>query len=351
MNIIKKNIFFLLIFFVVPASTNYKLDTHGFGSGGGIGNSTNYDIHAISGAVGSDRLNGTTYDSWPGLIFTQLANTPAAPTFTNESNYYNKLKLIIDTQSNPSDTQYAIAISDDDFVTTQYVQSDNTIGSSLGSEDWQTYANWGSATGEFVIGLDPNTTYKVKVKARQGEFTEGPYGPTASAATTALTLSFDIDVSDTNQETAAPYSVSLGPLTADTVITGSDLIWIDLSTNAANGGFVYVLGSTGGLYSATAGYTISGVSADLTGVAEGFGLKSASVTQDSGGPFTAVSPYNGASDTVGTISTTANTIFNSANEPITNGRSSISVKAKTKNITPAASDYTETLTFIAAASF
>ena len=348
---IKKTILLSLLFFVVPFSDNYKLDTHSFGAGGGVGSSDSYDMQSIAGQTSTNRLDATTYDALPGLLFTQMANTPTAPTFTNASSYYNKLNLIINTASNPTNTQYAIAISSDDFVTTQYVQSDNTVGATLGSEDWQTYTNWGGATGEFVVGLTPNTTYKVKVKARQGEFTEGPFGPTATAATVGATLTFDIDVSASDEETAAPYSISLGSLAPDTVVTSVSSIWIDLSTNAASGGSVYVLGGSGGLHSASSGYTIAGVSADLTAVAEGFGLRSLSVTQSSGGPFAAVSPYAGASDVVGTLATTATPIFNTTNAPITNARGAVSVKAKTKSLTPAANDYTETVTFIAAALF
>lgn len=342
---------FLLLFFAVPASTNFKLDTHSFGAGGGVGASGTYSMQSIAGQTSAGRLDGTTYDSWPGLLFSQMANTPTAPTFTNASNHYNKLHIIVNIANNPTDTEYAIAISDDDFVTTEYVQSDNTVGATLGAEDWQTYTNWGSGTGEFIVGLTENTTYKVKVKARQGDYTEGPYGPTATAATLGVTLSFDIDVSTIDEETAAPYSVSLGSLAPGTIVTSTDSVWIDLTTNAASGGNVYVLGGTGGLYSATAGYTISGVSADLTGVAEGFGLRSLSVTQGSGGPFAAVAPYAGASDIVGTITTTASPIFTSTNAPVVNARGEITIKAKTKVLTPSANDYTETLTFIASALF
>lgn len=340
-----------IFLFAFPASSNYELKSYSFGAGGGESSSSNYSALQILGEQAGDRMTGSTYLGLPGLQFVQMANTPGAPTFTNDDNYYNKLNLIIDTQSNPSDTEYAIAISDDDFSTTSYVQSDNTVGSTLGSEDWQTYTDWGGASGEFVVGLDANTTYKVKVKARQGEYTEGPWGPTASAATSAITLSYDIDVSSIDEETAAPYELDIGTLSAGSVTTGSDKIWIDLTTNAAGGGSVYVYGNTGGLYSQTANYTISGVSANLSAVSEGFGLQSASVSESSGGPFAAVSPYNGSSENVGIVSTNPQTVFDSSSAPITSGRSSMTVKAKIKDLTPASTDYTETLTFIAAGNF
>ncbi len=346
----KPKLLFLLLFFVIPASTNYKLDAHGIGSGGGITNSSSYSLLGTTGEQ-SSKTEGSSYSVWSGIQFAEMANTPPAPTFVNEDSYYNKLRITLDTGNNPTDTLYAIAISTDSFTTTEYVQSDNTVGSTLGSEDWQTYADWGGSSGEFVVGLDADTTYQVKVKAIQGDYTESPYGPSASAATSALTLSFDIDVSSIDEETASPYEVSLGSLNPDTVITATDKIWLDLSTNANNGAVIYVAGSTGGLYSNSTAHTISGVSADLTGVSEGFGLKSASVAESSGGPLTAVSPYNGSSDTVGTIATTLASLYNTSTAPISAARGSIDIKAKAQSLTPSATDYAETLTFIAAANF
>lgn len=341
----------LLFVLVFPASDTYSLKSFSFGGGGGEGSSTTYKGEFVAGEVAGRPADGSTYDLWPGMVFTQFANVPPAPTFTNPSNYFNKLPLTITTAGNSSNTKFAIAISTDNFTTTNYVQSDNTVGATLGAEDWQTYANWGGGSGEFVVGLSPNTTYYVKVKAEQGLYTEGPWGPSSSAATSGLLLSFDIDVSASNEETASPYTLSLGSLTAGSVVTSNSSVWIDLTTNATAGGSVYVYGSSGGLYSATSGHTIAGVSANLASTGEGFGLRSTSVTQSSGGPLAAESPYNGASDNVGTVTTVAQPIYTSTALPITAGRGSFVVKAKAQAVTPAATDYTETLTLVAAGSF
>lgn len=347
----KKFNFFLLLLFIAPASTNYKLDAHTFGAGGGIGTSSNYEIQGVAGEVGAAPNQGTSYNLWPGLLFVQMSNTPTAPTFVNDGNYYDKLRITVNTSNNPTDTKYAIAISSDDFTTTDYVQSDNTIGSTLNLEDWQTYTDWGAGSGELIIGLDPNITYKVKVKSIQGDFTESPFGPIASATTLSQTLSFDIDVSSIDEETSAPYSVNLGSLTPNSIITATNFIWIDLTTNANNGANIYVFGNSGGLYSDYTAHTISGVSGNLSGIFEGFGIRSASATQSSGGPLVAESPYDGSGDIVGNIATTPNTVFSTTTAPIISARGSIAIKAKTQSLTPAATDYTETLTFIVAASF
>jgi hypothetical protein len=171
-NVLKKYVSLAgaFLIFAMPASTDYKLKDFGFGTGGlGNASSTDYSINGISGEQSGGNLDGTSYDLGSGLVYTNQANVPPAPTFTNPSNYYNKLKIVIDTGSNPSDTKFAIAISTDNFVSDiRYVQNDDTVGATLGTEDYQTYTNWGGASGTLIIGLVPNTEYKVKVKAWQG---------------------------------------------------------------------------------------------------------------------------------------------------------------------------------------
>lgn len=347
-NIVATSFVFLFAF---PASTNYQLKSYGFGSGGEENmSSTNYSMDAITGETNDEQLSGTNYDMGSGLIFTQQANVPPAPTFTNPSSYYNKLLLVLDAGNNPTDAKFAIAITPDNWTTTLYVQSDGTAGVALGSEDYQTYANWGGASGEFVIGLLADTTYAVKVKATQGKFTETGYGPEASVATVAPTLSFDIDVAGTDTETNPPFAVAFGSLIANAVTDGPEKIWVDFATNGASGGKVYVSSGNGGLSSVSAGATIASATADLAVATSGYGAQGSSVTQASGGPLAFVSPYNGAAGNVGIVDTSLREIFASS-LPIVGGRGSFLLKAKSSPITPAASDYTDTLTVVVSASF
>jgi len=317
---------------------SYELD-----GSGGVGQSGNYKAETDTAPLGGEQRS-STYTIGGGLIFTQQANVPTA-TLVNSSNWYNKLLLTVGNQNNPTDTLFAIAISTDDFATTNYVQNDGTVGATLGSEDYQTYANWGGVSGEYVINLSPGTTYKVKVKARQGDFTESPYGPVASAATSNSTLSFDIDVASSDTETSAPYTIALGALSAGAVTTATDRIWVDLATNAENGGFVYVYDVYAGLKSTNVNYTITSATANLSSVSEGYGLRVASASN-----FSSVSPYDGASENVGVVDSTIRSIFSSGS-PISGGRGSVYVKAKSASSTPAANDYADTLTMIASGSF
>lgn len=339
-------LFFLL---ALPASTTYELKDFGFGSGGGNSTSATYGMTAITGEQSAGKLSGTNYDLGSGMIFTNQANVPSAPTFTNPSNYYNKLLVTLAAGQNPSDATYAIAISSDNFVTTQYIQSDNTVGSTLGIEDYQTYATWGGASGFLVIGLAPNTTYKVKIKAMQGSKTETDYGPVATAATVGARLSFDIDVAPTNVDNTVA-TTNFGSLSPGTVTSTPDNIWVDFDTNAENGGRVYIKSQNSGLASTRAGYTINSLNGNLASLQEGFGIQGVSATQASGGPFSLIPAYSLSGDIVAASDSTVREIF-TASSPVISGRGAFLLKAKASAVTPAASDYQDVLTVISSASF
>lgn len=342
---------FMLLFAQLPSSSNYQLNNFDYGSGGtGNSSSTNYRLNATTGEVSNTESGSTNFNVRSGNNNTQQADVPPAPTFTNPANHYNRLRFIINPSTNPSDTLFSIAISTDNFTTTNYVQSDNTVGPVRGIEDYQTYAAWGGASGQFVIGLAPSTTYQIRVNAFQGSFTETQYGPSASAATVAPSITFDIDVAATDTETNPPFSASIGNLFPATVTTAANRVWVDLDTNAEAGAKVYVRSANSGLTSPSKSSTISSASADLAVAATGYGVQAVSATQSSGGPFVSLAPYNVTAQNVGIVNTSLRQIFSSA-LPITAGRASFQIMAKAASSTPASDDYQDTLTVIAAASF
>jgi hypothetical protein len=123
------------------------------------------------------------------------ANTPGAPTVTASAS--DALNVVIDENSNPSTTEYAIKVG------ALYVQANGTLGA---SEVWQTYTTWGGAVGVDATGLTANTSYDVSVKARNGDSYE-----TALSGTTA------------------EYTLA-GPVTDVSLIetaTGMNLHWTD----------------------------------------------------------------------------------------------------------------------------
>lgn len=345
----RKKLSSLLLVLAMPASLNYELHDFNYGGGGlgsGLSAGSNYRLNATVGEQNASTLNGSTYKLGPGLEYTQQANVPPAPTLSNTANYYNKLKIVISTGGNPADTLFAVAISSDGFSSdTRYVQSDNTVGAALGIEDYRTYASWGSATGVFITGLASSTTYTVKAKAWQGRFTETGYGPTDSEATVAPSFTFDIDVSDIDEDNSVT-SIDFGTLTAGTVTDSPDKIWVDFITNGESGGNVYVSGSQGGLRSTAQNYLISAVTGNLTALTEGFGEQTSTATNG----LSEATFYDLTGNSVGVTDTTIRQIF-TATAPTTSGRGSFLLKAKSSALTPAAGDYQETLTVIAAASF
>lgn len=342
----------VVMFAAFPSSVDYRLYNYGFTSGGlNNASSADYSANAASGEISGQGAASTNYVQKSGLNETQQANVPTAPTFTNPANYYNKLHFVVATAGNPSDAKFAIAISSDNFATTNYIHSDNTFSSIFNpATDYQTYAGWGGASGQDVLGLQPNTTYKIKVRATTGTFTETQYGPTASAATVPASITFDIDVSASDTETSSPYTTSFGNLLPATVTTTPERIWIDLDTNANSGAKVYISSSSAGLYSVSASFTIDSATADLASVGTGYGAQGQSAAQSSGGPLALTSPFNGSAANVGIVTAVLREIFTST-APITAGRGSFSMKAKAANTTPSSSSYTDTLTLVSAAAF
>ncbi len=179
--------------FAGPVSDRYELSTYDFGSAGiASASSTLFGMFAAVGSLGGSSLSGDLYSAGGGITYSQQADLPPAPTFTNPGATYDRLKLIINTGSNPEDASYAVAISKDGWATTQYIKSDFTIGESLTQSDFLPYSQWGSATGTVITQLAPNTLYRVKVKAQTGQFTETGWGSEASAQTLTPSLSFGV---------------------------------------------------------------------------------------------------------------------------------------------------------------
>lgn len=335
-------------FAAMPSSTSYQLNNYGFGSGGtSSSTSTTYGLNATTGEQTNNQSSSTTYTLRAGNNNTQQAYVPAAPTFSNTASYYNKLRFILTPGASPTDTKFSIAISSDNFATTNYIQLDDTIGP---SKVYQTYAAWGGASGQLVLGLTTTTTYKLKANAIQGNYTETEYGPSATASTVATSISFDIDVATTNISTNPPYVLTFTSLFAGTVVNSTEKIWVSLDTNAESGASIYMASGNSGLKSTAANYTIASATADLAAASNGYGAQDLTVTQTTGGPLTTVSPYAGSGQNVGLLSSTLRQILTAA-VPITGGRASVQIKAKASNQTPSANDYADSLTLITSGIF
>jgi hypothetical protein len=354
----------LLFFADLPHTTNYNLNSYGFGSGGGTSGTSNYSLEGISGELSAQTASTSNYTVKPGFVETQQANVPSI-TLSNPSIYYDKLKLVLSPDSHdPTDALYAVQISTTSNFSSNinYVKADMTIGASLVLADYKTYASWGSTSGSTIIGLSSSTTYYVRAKATQttypnsttiaGKYLESQYGPSSTATTVGQQISFCLY---TNANCAADgINVNFANVVANTVTDGDKSVKVDFATNANAGGGIYTYSANGGLKSASAGnylVALGSTQVDLSGASEGFGARISSVSQSSGGAFNKVSPYDSSNaTTVGKIDTTTSEIFHSLN-PLVGGSGTILLKILTSNTTPQATDYADTLTFIAAAAF
>lgn len=211
-----------------PSSNNYQLSDYGFGSGGTASSSSNlYSLFGTLGQVNQGSPSSANYFVGAGLEYEITASAPAAPIFTNPGQNYDRLLLTINPNLNPSDYQYAVMISSDDYQTIQYIQNDGTLGSTLGPEDFLTYSGWGGASGTWITGLSQSTTYKVRAKSRQGSFyTESWWGPQSSSTTSLPSLTFGVSadtITFNNLNTSNSYTDS------------SQFTTVTTSTNAYNG--------------------------------------------------------------------------------------------------------------------
>jgi hypothetical protein len=329
----------MLLMAAFSASNNYSLQNYGIGSGGSNNaSSTSYKLNASSGEISGAAGTGTSNVAKPGSTETRQANVPLAPTLSNgTSSYYNKLNCIINKGgSDATDYTYAIATSINSYATTLYVQADGTLGAAA---VFQTYASWGGAAGTFITGLSPSTAYQAKVTAMQGTFSQSAYGPVASASTVSPSLTFSL----------TPNNLSLGNLLPGNIVTSST-ITIGFATNGAAGGNVYIAGQNTGLHSATGSYTIPALTNDLSTQTQGVGVQGLSASQSSGGAFTIASPFNTSGSNIGAYATTFKPVFTSSTA-LAGGSATASIKAKASTSTVVATDYQETLTFIASASF
>ncbi len=156
----------------------------------------------------------------------------------------------------------------------------------------------------------------------------------------------------------ANNSQALGTLSSSSVISGSGTA-ITVTTNAANGWNMWVKDANAGLTSSNASKTIatSGSLDDtpttLSTGSEGYVLD-VDLTTDagSGGTVTVAAEYNGATTSAGgTLSSSAFQLASSANGTANGDVITLIPRATISGVTPAAADYTDTLTVVGAGLF
>ncbi|KKP43239.1 MAG: hypothetical protein UR34_C0001G0040 [candidate division WS6 bacterium GW2011_GWC1_33_20] len=274
------------------------------------------------------------------------------------SGCYDKARFEIDTNDNPTDTLYAVMISEDNFASDiRYIDGSSFWPETISTHnlsDFLTKSEW--ETEVFNIkGLQTNTLYYIRAFALHGDFTQTEPGPIVSVTTSAGSVFFDIDIagpSGTTAESASPYSISFTGayqlISGAPAVTAGDRIWLDASTNSEGGFAIVVRGLNGGLYSNTTGQTIVSSTADLDTASDGFGIQNAYISQDTYsylGTISAMTDYTGTANSVGIVGTTATKVYES-DSPVFNGRMGLNVIAKPGMNKTAASDYQESIYFV-----
>ncbi|MBP6912052.1 MAG: hypothetical protein KBB88_02535 [Candidatus Pacebacteria bacterium] len=188
-------------------------------------------------------------------------------------------------------------------------------------------------------------------------------------AAVSSTLTFDLDNTTAagcgSTESAAPYTVSLGTVTTvDNRVSGNtdsiNSICVDLASNAPGGASITVQNANGANGLVSASVPADKIPASGGTMALGtakYGICIANLT-DSGGNLDDEGLYDGDSCAVNTetndvqvLSTTPGLIFDTDGAPVLGGRAQIIVQAGVASGTASHTDYTDTLTFIATASY
>ncbi len=189
-------------------------------------------------------------------------------------------------------------------------------------------------------------------------------------ATVSPSITFDIDTAITDSETGAPHSVTLGTLSPSILSTSRtdnagtiNAIFFDVTTNAIAGATVSMQGANTGLSSVATSTTITlptdeatitagqqRIGACLSSLTATTGTLLANANYDADGTSNCTSTNTGT-PTVGKIQTSASPLFTTSGAPVSAGRAALLLKASVATTTPAASDYGNTLTFIAVGTF
>ena len=129
-----------------------------------------------------------------------LASTPGIDPITSTTS--SSMTVIIDSNGNSFNTMYLL----EETTTSEFVSIDGSLSS---TESWLTYTQLGEALGIEVNGLDSNTQYSFRVKARNQDGIETSYSSVSSKYTRATepdmgTIS---DITDTSMVVSIePYS-------------------------------------------------------------------------------------------------------------------------------------------------
>ena len=169
-------------------------------------------------------------------------------------------------------------------------------------------------------------------------------------ATLTVTYAVQTGACDGTSSSSPPYSVPLGTLSTSSVTTAANRICVRVSANAP-GGEVVQIRNTGLASDSVPGDVIASNTATLVAGTEGYGVCSSNAANG----FSSTTPFNGSCDTstnhaVGGLTTSNQTIW-FAPGFVTNAYGELLTKASISAVTPAHSDYRDTLTLTVTATY
>jgi hypothetical protein len=223
-----------------------------------------------------------------------------------------------------------------DFITV-YVSATNIQNPAV-STPAVTITNSNGDSGSFTVAIVDDDTVAV-------------------SATVNETLTFSTNASTAN--TAGQHSLPLGILStaAATYSNGTiPSIWVNISTNTPGGAIVSVQSANGALVSTSkTADTIPSTTATMAPGTANYGICVKNTTQTVGtltklAPFASSCSYS-ATDSVGAVTTTPQTILNTNSTTISTGVAEIVMSAENSATTPAHTDYADTLTLIGTGTF
>jgi len=131
----------------------------------------------------SDSIEGQLSVSTSAWTRAQTSGAPAIYAVdTRQANF------TIDISGNSQLTEYVVAISSDNWNSIRYLQ--NSAFTAYSAVVWHTTDTWHSVTTDTIKGLNCGTAYKAKVKSRNVDGVEQPFGEETSFTTLLATAPF-----------------------------------------------------------------------------------------------------------------------------------------------------------------
>jgi len=145
-------------------------------------------------------------------------------------------------------------------------------------------------------------------------------------------------------------TTDFGQLTTSAISTSSPDITVTMSCNDASGATLKVHdqgngSNTGGLYSATATTLVTSTAVTLSAGTAGYGIQATTNATGSGDTLTIDIAYDKSGDEVGALVYNADQTLSSSASPISGRETVVKHKAAISGLTPAASDYSDTITY------